>query len=229
MSESDYQPDGKAPPDANLIERATKWALDLSLHVDREQALGDVRSVRAKYPGASRAVHADQLIARARWKAAAVGIATGMPSNPWVAGGAAVTDVAFLLRIEVALAARIALLFDETFLDDAEPPYELLVPILGGRFAAEVAREVAIRGGMGVTRSLIRKYISKGVLDAIKRLALRYLGLKITQRMLITKVIPVVGGVIGGGWNFGEVGLVGHRVVHYFEDKPSEENQPGAR
>lgn len=67
------------------------------------------------------------------------------------------------------------------------------------------------------------------MLRAIKRLALKYLGLKIGQRWLITKVLPVVGGLIGGGWNFGEVHVVGKRTIRYFQDKPIEgaEAAPG--
>ncbi|GMU03899.1 hypothetical protein [Corallococcus caeni] len=49
--------------------------------------------------------------------------------------------------------------------------------------------------------TLIRRYISKGVLKALQRFALKYLGLKLTQRAIITKTVPLVGAGIGATWN----------------------------
>lgn len=208
--------DSKQP---TRLDKATQWALETALDIDRGAATQDVDAARQRNPGASSDTLARDLIARARWKGAGVGALTGLPANPWVAAPAAVADVALLMRINVSLAARIALLYEPNFLDDQEPPYELLVPIFGGRFASEVLREGAIRGGMGLTRAAIRKYLTKGALEWIKRVALRYLGLKVTQRMIITKVLPVVGGAIGGAWNYGEVHVVGSRTIGYFSGK----------
>ena len=130
---------------------------------------------------------------------------------------AAITDAGLVLRTQIQLACRIALLFEPDFLNDGEPPYELLVPIMGKRAAAEMMRETAIRGGMGLTRAAIKKYLRKNVLKQFKRIMLKYFGLKVTQRGIITKTLPVVGGVIGGGWNLVEMRRVGQRVIDYFE------------
>ncbi len=188
-SETETTQDSSAGKEG-AVARLSQWALDSALNIDRGEARADVRALRARYPSDSRYQLAKRLVARTRWKGTAAGVLTGLPSNPWVAGGAAALDVAALLRINISMAARIALLFDEKYLDDSEPPYELLVPVFGGRFASELAREAAIRAGMGVTRALIRAYISKGVLKTVKRFALKYLGLKITQRALITTDHP---------------------------------------
>lgn len=208
--------------DDTAIQRAARWVLEQVLDIDREAAKADVRGLRSRHPAEDRRALADRIIARTRWKGAAVGGGTGLPTNPWVAVPAAALDVGAMLRLDVGMAARIALLFDESYLDDPEPPYELLVPIFGGRLAAEVAREAAIRGAMGATRQAVRRWISKGALESLKRIALKYLGLKITQRALITKVLPIVGALVGASWNFGEVHVVGNRVYAYFEGKPIE-------
>lgn len=201
--------------DQSLLGKALEAALD----IDRDAQKAYVAKLRADHPGDSDQVLAERVISRARWFSAGVGVATGLPSNPWVAAPAAVADVAATLRAEVVLAARVALLYEPGFLDDGEPPYELLVPIFGGRLAGELLREAAIRGGMGVTRAAIRKYLSKETLKQFKRLALKYFGLKVTQRGVITKTLPVVGGLIGGTWNFVEVAAVGRRVVDWFEGR----------
>jgi hypothetical protein len=65
---------------------------------------------------------------------------------------------------------------------------------------------------------LIRKYISRELLKAIIRFAARYLGLKLTQKAILTKAIPLVGGVIGATWNWIEVKRIGARGMKYYTD-----------
>jgi hypothetical protein len=201
-------------------ERLLSKALHFAIGVDAEIAKGMIRSLRKAHPGADRRVIADALIRGARWKGAALGFGTGLPANPFVMLPAAIADAGTLLRMEVVLAAQIALLFDEAYLDDGEPPFELLVPIMGGRMMSEVARELAIRGGIGATRQAIRSILTKETVAQVRRLALKYLGLKVGQKAIITKTLPIVGGVIGSAWNFAEVKFVGDRIYAYFENHP---------
>jgi hypothetical protein len=195
-------------------------ALHFALGVDAEVAKGVLRSVKAAHPNVDRRAIADQLIRRTRWKGAALGFGTGLPANPFVMVPAAIAGAGTLLRMPVVLAAQIAPLFDEAYLDDGEPPFELLVPIMGGRMMSEVARELAIRGGMGVTRQAIRAILTKETLAQVRRLALKYLGLKVGQKAIITKTVPIIGGIIGSAWNFAEVKIVGDRIYSYFENHP---------
>ncbi|WP_437812397.1 hypothetical protein [Sorangium sp. So ce1078] len=80
-------------------------------------------------------------------------------------------------------------------------------------------RELTIRGGMGVSREAIKKVFTKETLRQFKRIMLKYFGLKVGQRSLIAKTLPVVGGVIGGAWNYNELRVVGDRVYAYFEGR----------
>lgn len=132
---------------------------------------------------------------------------------------AAIADLGAVLRIEVKLAVRIALLFDPNFLADDEPPYELLVPIFGGHFAAEILKEFAIRGARGLAKAALRRWLAKEALATFKRIMLKYFSLKVTQRAVITKTIPIVGGVAGAAWNSNEVKIVGKRVVAWCREK----------
>ena len=52
-----------------------------------------------------------------------------------------------------------------------------------------------MRASQGATKVLIRKYINKDVLKTLVRLALKYLGLRLTQKAIISKTVPVVGGI----------------------------------
>jgi hypothetical protein len=199
-------------------------ALDVALKIDRESELAYVRVLRERHPTKDRRALAELLITRARWWGAGAGFTTGMPASPWTALPAAVADAGAMLRLEALLAVRIALLFDETFLDEGGKPYEVLVPIFGGRAAGEVLREGAIRGAVGGTRAGISKLLTGTALARLQRIMLKYFGLKVTERGILTKTLPVVGGVIGAGWNFGEIHVVGRRTYQYFDEKAIHED-----
>ena len=47
---------------------------------------------------------------------------------------------------------------------------------------------------------------------------LKYFGIKVTQKGIITKTLPIVGGMIGAGWNAVEVELIKRRVISYFSE-----------
>jgi len=199
-----------------IIQKALHWAFSM----DRDEMLGQHRGFVGKWPNKSRDELARMLTNRNAWLGAAIGFGSGLPANPWVMAPAAVADAGIVLRREVVLAARIGFLFDDAFLDDDEPPFELMIPVMGGHFASEAAKELAIRGGVGVTRMLIKKHLSKEALKAFKKVALKYFGLRVTQRAVITKSLPVIGGIIGGTWNYAEMQIIGNRAVHYFEGRP---------
>ena len=206
----------------NVIKRAFEWALS----VDAIRAKKQLAQLRAKHPKASNRQLAWKMIRRARWWATGAGAATGLPANPWVSVPAAVADVGAVLRVEISLAARIALLYDESYFDEETAPYELLVPIFGARATSEALKEMAVRGGMGVSRQVIKKYLSKETLKQFKKIMLKYFGLKVTQKAVVTKTLPIVGAVIGGGWNFSELTVVGKRVVRYFENEELRPESP---
>ena len=142
-----------------------------------------------------------------------------MPANPWVALPAATLDVAATLKIEVLAAARVAVIFDENFFDDEDAAWELLVPIFGINVGSQLVRQAGIRGGMGLTRAGIKKYLTKETLKQFQKIMLKYFGIKVTQKGLITKTLPIVGGLIGGTWNYFEVSGIKKRTINYFEGK----------
>ncbi|HIF9239786.1 TPA: hypothetical protein ACX6RC_002316 [Photobacterium damselae] len=199
--------------------KALTKALEWVVEIDPPAVVASVKAEREKYPKLSNQELAEKAFSVARWKASSTGFVTGLPSNPWTAVPAATTDVAITLRTEVAAVARAAVIYDENFFDDEDAKWELLIPIFGMNVTSQFAREVGIRGGMGVTRAAIKKYLAKETLKKFKNIMLKYFGVKVTQKGIVTKTLPIVGGVIGGGWNYIEVGLVRKRTIAYFEGK----------
>lgn len=209
---------------ANLM-KALRWVVD----VDPGEISWSVHSLRTRMPEASAEQLAQRVFNKARWQAAAAGLATGIPANPWVVVPAAALDMTTVLRIEVKAAAKTALLFDPSFFDDEDAGWELLVPIFGAHTASQFLREAGILGGMGVTRELIKKSLASGGMQAVQQIAAKYFGVALTQRALSTKLLPVVGGAIGGAWNYAEVRLLGDRCIKYFRGEVLPAAKPARR
>ncbi|MBB1400079.1 hypothetical protein [Pseudoalteromonas sp. SG44-8] len=199
--------------ESKALTKALEWVVE----IDPPAIIASVKAEREKYPDVSNRKLAEKAFSSARWKATSIGFATGLPANPWTAVPAATLDVAVTLRTEVAAVARAAVIYDENFFDDDDAKWELLIPIFGLNVGSQALREFGIRGGMGVTRAAIKKYLSKETLKQFKKIMLKYFGIKVTQKGVITKTLPVIGGLIGGGWNYIEVGRVRKRAISYLE------------
>lgn len=191
-------------------------AIDLALTFDRPRLLAAHRQFLAKHPQESRERLALRLTNGSAWKAAASGALTGLPSNAFVAVPAAIADTAAMIRIEAYVAARVALLFDENYLASHDLPYELMLPVMGGPLASPSQSESGAHGEASVTRRIIRNVLSKETLRQLKHVMLKYFGAKVTQRALLTKTLPLFGGLIGGTWNYVELRIVGKRSYTYF-------------
>lgn len=89
----------------------------------------------------------------------------------------------------------------------------------GINVGSQLVRQGGIRGGMGLTRAGIKKYLTKETLKQFQKVMLKYFGIKVTQKGLITKTLPIVGGIIGGTWNYFEVSAIKKRTISYFEGK----------
>lgn len=207
-------PDGAGSGESSLV-RLLEWIVEL----EPAEARAMAQELRRRHPEEDRQGLARRVFSGARWRAAVTGVATGAPSNPLISGGAALIDVGAVLRMEARACARVACVYDDAFFVDEDAKWEVLVPVFGLDVVNQLAREVGVRSGMTLTRRMVRAYLSKGTLETFKKLALQYLGIKVTQRAVITKTVPIVGGVIGGAWNFGEVTLLRNRCIAYFEDR----------
>ena len=195
--------------------KSLEWVID----IDTPAIIASVAEERRNNPTASNRQLAENAFSRARWKATATGVVTGLPANPWIAAPSAVLDVAATLKIEVLAAARVAVIYDVEFFKSEDAAWELLIPIFGINVGSQLLRELGVRGGMGLTRAGIKKYLSKETLKTFQKIMLKYFGIKVTQKGVIAKTLPIVGGIIGGTWNYAEVSGVKKRTINYFDDK----------
>lgn len=127
------------------LMKSLEWVID----IDPPAIIASVAAQRSSQPNASNRKLAEGAFSRARWKATATGVATGLPANPWIAVPAATLDVATTLKIEVSAAARVAVIYDEHFFDEEDAAWELLVPIFGINVGSQLVRQAGIRGGNG--------------------------------------------------------------------------------
>lgn len=195
-----------------------KQAFDLITEVDKAKVRKAVQDARNKNSNLSNEELAIQFFDESRLKAAGVGFGLGLSGNPFAIVPAAITDITITTKTEVFAAACVAEIFQEGFLDADSAKYELLVPVFGASALNQFAAQLGINAGKELTKDLIKKYLSKETLKQFKKIMLKYFGIKVTQKGIITKTVPVVGGVIGAGWNAVEVELMKRRVISYFSE-----------
>ncbi|MFO0646931.1 MAG: hypothetical protein U0326_11890 [Polyangiales bacterium] len=176
------------------------------------------QELRDAYPEAG----ADELVERAiktakRW-AAIYGVGSGVATNPFAMVPAAAADMGLTMRAEAHLTGVIALLKVPSLADDTDGFHTDVLAVMFPNAVSQALREVGVQAGKATTRTLIRKYISGNLLKAIIAFAAKYLGIKLTQRAIISKTVPIVGAAIGATWNWIDVERCGRRAVKYFSE-----------
>jgi len=174
--------------------------------------------LRAAYPELSD----DQLVERAittskRW-AAAYGVGSGIATNPLAMLPAAAMDMGLTMRAEAHLVGVVGALKDPRSLDDIAGFHGDVLAVMFPNAVSQALREVGVQAGKATTQTLIRKYLSGNVLKAVIAFAAKYLGVKLTQRAIISKSVPFVGAAIGATWNWVEVERCGRRAVKYHRE-----------
>lgn len=179
--------------------------------------------LREAYPKLSSAELAKKAVKQARTLLAVTGAGTGLITNPLAMVPLAATEMGVVLNREARLAGVVAALLDPDVLNDDEAFAADVLAILFPGAISQALSQVTVRAGQQTSKVLIRKYVSKDVLKRIIKFAAKYLGIKLTQRAIITKAIPLVGAAIGGTWNWVEVQALGKRAIRYYEGKAIEE------
>ena len=204
---------------SNLAAKG-RTAMLWAMKVDAVTVNAEVAAMRAAHPNRSNDEHAAALYSRQAWKAAAAVAIAGLPANMMVALPAAAVDAGIVLRMEVFAACCVGTLYEPHFVDSREVPWEVLVPIFGANIASQALRELGVLGSQQLTKQAIRRVLTKETLKAFQSVMLKAFGIKVTQRALVSKWVPIVGSIIGGTWNWVEVSAQGKRVRRYFLDKP---------
>lgn len=200
--------------DDNQLVKALRWVMD----IDPRGVIDDVMSKQRAYRDEDARALAQRFVESYARKAGAEGFLLGLGSNPIVMFGTAMGDVAFVLRFYAYLTAVIGYLANPNYFDDPDWKDDALLMLAGPKAISQMMKKAGVEAGKQGSKVLIKKYLSKGVLTALKKFVLKWFGKKVTQRMIITKVVPVVGGVIGGSWNYVELQIVGGRIIAYHFD-----------
>jgi len=196
------------------VFRALRWALTGDPEVYKRY----VHDKQQAHPGESPRRIARRVVNVYAGTGSLEGFATGMLSNPLLAVGGALTDIGVLLRSYASITAKVGYLANPRYFDDPDWQQEALLMLVGPKVIAKVFGDAAVLASGQVTKVLVRKHLSKEVLKTLQRFVLKWFGRKLTQRAIITKTVPIIGGLIGAGWNYGEVRIIGGRILRYHFD-----------
>jgi hypothetical protein len=163
---------------------------------------------------------AEQVVSYARKKGMAVGGVMGIASSPFTFLPAAVADMTATMKIEATMAGVVAALLDPESLSSPDRFRADVLAVVFPAAFSQALRQLGIRAGEAISKAIVRRAIGKSSVDAIGKVAGRFLGTKISARALATKGVPLVGVGIGAGWNYLEVSAVGHRAIAYHTGQP---------
>lgn len=182
-----------------------------------EECRFEARRLRSANPDLTPEQLAQLAIKTAKKWAAAAGGAAGAVSNPLAMIAAAMAEAPTVLRIEGKMAGVVAALVDPESLVNYDAFRADVLTVVFPGIVSQYLHQFGVRASQVLTKDLIRKYISKDALKTIIRLVAKYLGIKLTQKAIITKTVPIVGAGIGYAWNWIEVQTVGARAVRYYQ------------
>lgn len=192
--------------------------LEWIVNIDPVAITASVQRYKEKYPNLNKQELVEKCFAEDRLKASMIGIVTGLPASLWTALPAAMTDVVLTLKTEVNAVAKAAVIYDANFFDNSSSRWELLIPVFGLKQLQQINKEIGLRSGTSLTRTILRKWLSTHTLPGFKQTLLKYFSLKLAQKGMMSKTIPIIAGIIGGGWNYVEVNRIKNRSITYFSD-----------
>lgn len=127
-------------------------------------------------------------------------------------------EMLYLSQIQMRLVLDLSVIYDLQL--DPEDPEDVLMVFgyaLGVAPTEMIGKGLQIATGAG-TKAAIKKYISKGTLQAIKDFA-RRLGFNILQRTIIKYVVPVASAAIGSSYNYATTKSVGRIAKAHLKNR----------
>jgi hypothetical protein len=186
-----------------------------ALRVDEQRCLDLAARLRRTHPDATDRELADRLVSYYARRGAVAGFISGLATNPLLALPAAMADVAALLRFYAHLSATVGCLAHEDYFDEPGWEADALVMLAGRRAVSRVLQGVAVEGAKRTAHDLLQRQARAAVVRALGPGAAGRVGAKITQRAITAKLVPIIGGLIGGAWNYLEMRSVGRRIVRF--------------
>lgn len=184
---------------ASIFEKLMK-------ELDQDEIQRNVEALRAEHPEATRKQLAARIARKSAIKTAAVGATAGAVGGP-IALLAMAPDIFTLVREQSRLTLSIAFLYG-------------LKPDLDER-SREVLAVLAVATGTTVARSGARTIITKGLESKFaERLFRKIAGDFVVKRL--HRIIPFVGGIVGGTVNVLAIAAVERAAVDYYSGLEEE-------
>jgi len=147
------------------------------------------RQLRESYPKLAPDELANKAVKQAKTLLAAAGAGAGVVGNPLAMVPLAAAEMTLVLSREAKLAGVVAALLEPDVLKDQDAFAADVIAILFPGAVSHALSQFTVRAGQRTTKVLVRKYISKDVLKRIIKFAAKYVGLKLSQRAIITKAV----------------------------------------
>jgi hypothetical protein len=128
---------------------------------------------------------------------------------------AAVADMAAMLKLEGKLAGTIAALLDPDSLGDRDAFRRDILRVVFPGAVSQALRKFGVRAGEEVTKNMVRKLLGREAGKELGERAVKFLGIRLTEKAIAGKAVPIVGAGIGAAWNWVEIHAVGTRAVNY--------------
>jgi hypothetical protein len=182
---------------------------------DPSECAQAAQELRLQHPNLTVAQRAHIAVKDSRKWAASIGGATGLAASPVTMLPAAVADAAAMLRLEGKLAGTIAALLDPDSLSQKETFRREIIRAVFPGAVSQALRKVGIRASEQATKNVIRRALTREAGKEIGERAVKFLGIRLSEKAIATKTVPIVGAGIGAAWNWLEIQAVGNRAVDY--------------
>ncbi len=127
-------------------------------------------------------------------------------------------EMLYLSQIQIRLVLDLSVVYDLQL--DPEDPEDVLMIFgyaLGVTPTEMIGKGLQIAAGAG-TKGAVKKYISKGTLQALQDFA-RRLGFKILQRTIIKYAVPVASAAVGSSYNYATTKSVGRIAKAHLKNR----------
>ncbi len=219
-----------------ITQRAERWFREtVSDAMPNERAIEKwVTRARRKHPRMLDEDLARVAVDSIKWKVWLVAVLAGLFSNPLFCVLLAWVETKAVIKWQVETTAKVAAILDPTSLvERAEFEADVLDVMMPRALDPELegAAKAMIRSAAGDAgthiakhgaRIAIRQVVAKDTLKLIKRFAIRYLGVKVTQRAILSKAVPIVGILVGVILNHRAIEETGRSAIGHYLRKRAE-------
>jgi hypothetical protein len=190
---------------------------------------GDVQAYVAKLreqnPGLSDDELAWRIVTRKAFKNGLVGFFTSLPGLPALPVTVP-TDVVASWQIQVTTVLAVATVYGHT--PETTDLRTDIYLVLAGDAAVQALKQFGVKASRILTQRAVSKYVTREMMQQIWRVLGRKIITKAGEKSLtsFTKMVPVVGGVVGYMCDWAATRTIGLQAIRYYGGSPPERREP---